>query len=160
MSRHYKEPITNLSLLIGEEFIEIITSISQKFYPKEIGGFLIGAYIEGDRTAKVMEIRIPAKFANGVTRFYRDTQDLNLYLQELQKSNSELLYLGEWHSHPNGPAVPSHVDKVTMLKIARDPKTKIKNPIMGIMSMWGFNSNIEFYVVHNESVLKYEKIPL
>ena len=34
-------------------------------------------------------------------------------------------YLGEWHSHPHAPAVPSHVDEITMYQLLADPETVV-----------------------------------
>ncbi len=160
MIHQYKEPITKLSLLIDEKFVVKIASLATEYYPREIGGFFIGKYIEDNKTAIITDIRTPAKFTNGITHFYRDTHDLNKYLLELQKSNTELLYLGEWHSHPNGVAIPSNIDRNMMLKIAGDSNSKIQNPILGIISIIRKQSDIEFYVVHNGEILKYEKAPL
>lgn len=151
----YIEPATQLSLYIDDSLITTITEIARQHYPKEIGGFFIGKYIEENRRAIILELKMPEDFSNGNTHFYRDTKGLNKYLAELKSSNIEMLYLGEWHSHPNGAAIPSNTDKNMMIKISSSKSSVIQNPILGIISISKQKSDLRFYVVHNNELLNY-----
>lgn len=44
--------------------------------------------------------------------FIRGCEGLNASFEEVQIKTANLVrYLGEWHSHPNGPSSPSEADK-------------------------------------------------
>lgn len=55
---------------------------------------------------------------------FRETSHIYPDLINSIKKNSEIDYLGEWHTHPNGPMRASIVDHISM-------KEMINNPIYG-----------------------------
>ena len=71
--------------------------------------------------------------------------DQNYQLEEISKvyfdSNKNILYLGDWHSHPCSSPTMSHKDKKTLTKIATDSASMNKNPIMTIFGYEGLKSH-------------------
>jgi integrative and conjugative element protein (TIGR02256 family) len=43
-------------------------------------------------------------------------------------------YLGDWHSHPNGPGALSSRDKATLSRIALEPRARAPRPVMLILA--------------------------
>lgn len=46
-----------------------------------------------------------------------------------------LIYLGEWHSHPNGSSIYSNTDLDTIRSIASNENIKIIRPLLLIVSL-------------------------
>ncbi|WP_375379543.1 Mov34/MPN/PAD-1 family protein [Hymenobacter volaticus] len=69
------------------------------------------------------------------TRFERDVefcqQFLNVYAAQ------GLLYLGEWHSHPDENNMPSTTDLTSLARIAKQPQYLTTMPIMLIFARSG-----------------------
>lgn len=90
---------------------------------KEIGGVLFGEQIaEGD--FRVVEATRQRFFGGTATSFKRrggaarnDVLDLH---RKFGGNPERFNYLGEWHSHPNAPVVPSLQDEVTMHQLLAD----------------------------------------
>jgi Prokaryotic homologs of the JAB domain len=90
---------------------------------KEIGGVLFGEQIaEGD--FRIVEATRQRFFGGTPTSFKRrggaarnDILDLHT---KFGGNPERFNYLGEWHSHPNAPAVPSIQDEVTMYQLLAD----------------------------------------
>ncbi len=50
-----------------------------------------------------------------------------------RSSDGAVTYLGDWHSHPTAPAVPSKPDRRTLRRIATDPDAQCPMPTMLIL---------------------------
>jgi integrative and conjugative element protein (TIGR02256 family) len=59
--------------------------------------------------------------------------------RELAASNGTRYYLGDWHTHPLGPARPSCRDHQTAAAIAANPNVGLRQPLVLIQSTvpWG-----------------------
>src|SRR4051812_10740880 len=111
------EPIVGFELsLIAKE------SISKEFcrhFPNETGGILIGRYSEDLRIATVTRAETKTSDSiSGRTWFIRGRSGLTKLLGQLWGSGQ--YYLGEWHTHPEGPPVPSTTDDAQLQRIARE----------------------------------------
>lgn len=90
-------------------------------YPDETGGLLLGYWSE-DGTGAVIECVIgPGPRAlHRPTRFLPDHMyQTRLLAEAYAKSGRRTTYLGDWHSHPNGPQRLSETDRNTLRRIAR-----------------------------------------
>lgn len=71
--------------------------------------------------------------------------------------NEGLIYLGEWHSHPNGSSSYSMTDRKALTNIAESETVNISNPIMLIV---GFNKSriieIKAYYYKDFDIIEYE----
>lgn len=61
---------------------------------------------------------------------YQETEIGRLY----NESERTLVYLGDWHSHPNGSASLSGTDRRALVNIANFPEARINSPIMILLS--------------------------
>ena len=99
----------------------------------ETGGLLIGRYAEGQRVAVVTEaLPAPADSKAGPTWFVRGIRTLNAKLRWRWKSGSGY-YLGEWHFHPRGAAVPSNPDCTQMRSISDSASYSCPEPVLLII---------------------------
>lgn len=86
---------------------------------REIGGILMGEQIEADHF-RIVDfsidetsgtpahfVRSPAHHVEALQRFYQQTGS------DFARFN----YLGEWHSHPSFPVLPSREDRVSMQRL-------------------------------------------
>lgn len=109
--------------------------VARSAKPDETGGTLVGVYEDGNRIARIERV-IAANQSATRQRYkfvrpsdYEDRQLGKIY----QQSKGRLLYLGEWHSHPGGPAMPSGTDIATMVSLARDTKVAANTPILIVL---------------------------
>ena len=124
-------------------------------YPKEFGGVFIGFKQSGNFI--ITNILIPDKYENGKTVFVRHPGSLNERLEQIHLlTDGKIGYLGEWHSHPDGPTSPSRVDINAMKNIARDKNVQVAEPLLMIAQIGKTASDKEFYIYSNKKLRSYE----
>lgn len=153
----YKDNIHNLYLEIDSKVVQEIRKQAFEAFPNETGGFLVGKYSVDNNTAIVSLVLTPVKIASGPTCFQRETDGMESVWDELYKEG--LVYLGEWHSHPNGNSMYSATDKKALTNIARSETVVINNPIMMIVSLSKEKINrMNAYYYNNGEIIEYEKV--
>jgi integrative and conjugative element protein (TIGR02256 family) len=88
---------------------------------KETGGLLIG-YVNGKRKiVYITHALAPSRDSSGTEDFFvRGTQGYPQAIKEIERKTGGLLgYVGDWHTHPGGPARPSALDHKTLAAIDR-----------------------------------------
>ncbi len=100
-------------------------------YPLETGGVLVG-YVGDNGQPVVHEVVGPGpKALHLETRFEPDHAWQCEQLDSLfWNSSGQLVYLGDWHTHPNGSPTMSGLDRRTMRRIARHAEARISYPLM------------------------------
>lgn len=152
----YKDDISNLSLKIDNKIIQAIQKQALVAFPDETGGFLLGKYSDNNHSAIVSLVLSPLKSTSGPMFFQRETDGMEGIWDKLYKEG--LIYLGEWHSHPNGSATYSVTDKKALANIAQCKNVVIKNPIMLIVSLSKTRINqISAYYYNNGEIIEYER---
>lgn len=152
----YKDNIHNLSLEIDNKIVQEIQKQAFEAFPNETGGFLVGKYSTDNNTAIVSLALTPVKITSGPTCFQRETDGMESVWDELYKEG--LVYLGEWHSHPNGSSRYSTTDKKALTNIAGSETVVINNPIMLIVSLSKKKINqINAYYYNKGKVIEYER---
>lgn len=155
----YREYINKdgLKIMLPEKIFDDVKKFIVKHYPNECGGVFVGK-IEGD-TAVIEKMMVPKKFKNTPVYFSRIADFINQWLIKVFKqSNGETIYLGEWHSHPNGTPSPSSTDHSSMKKIALNSDVRIETPLLLIV---GYNTrqfNERFYIYHNQNLTPYGSV--
>lgn len=102
--------------------------------PWEVGGWLQG-YWSAERGAVVVTHHTPPASRGtgfGVTisgRGHRRRFD-RIY----DETDGRATFLGDWHSHPAGPASPSHRDVLAMAQLATDPDYGTPTPLIAIVA--------------------------
>lgn len=145
-----------------EEYLYISNEVLYKIkeqllyhYPKEFGGVFIG--FKDRNLIIIQDILIPDHFENGKTLFVRHPGTLNDRLELIfNETEGRTSYIGEWHSHPNSLANPSHTDINAMEEIAKDEKTGNPNPVLMIVKITEDIFEPIVYIYNKEKLFKYE----
>lgn len=154
MCRKYSNK-DGLKIELPEAIFQEIKHQVDKFYPNECGGIFVGQ-ITGGVTAKIEKMALPKKFSSTPVYFVRLNNFINGWLKRLfTKYNGNMIYLGEWHSHPNGQPYPSTTDLNAMKEIALNPDIRIQTPLLLIV---GYNKKVydeKFYIYKNNKLNPY-----
>jgi integrative and conjugative element protein (TIGR02256 family) len=111
-----------------------IRLLASRTYPNETGGVLVG--FDAGNGLVVTAVVGPGPQAthkhDGLVPDYdfHDAEIKRLYVE----SGRLHTYLGDWHSHPDGPAMLSTRDKRTLKAIAAYREARAPIPIMGILA--------------------------
>jgi integrative and conjugative element protein (TIGR02256 family) len=147
---------TGLSVFVSDMIVNCIEKYGREHYPKEFGGIFSGCV--NNKEIIIKDITVPEKFENSKVFFRRHAEDLNKYLEKIYKeSDGKLVYLGEWHTHPNGNPEYSSTDEYTMVGIADNRDIKTLNPILFIGGISKQNFEYEFYIVEKNKLFKLKK---
>ena len=126
-----------------------IMAESNSKYPLETGGMLIG-YRKGD-DAIVTDIIGPGPDAKHERIYFECDNDWQkIKADELfDATDGRLRYLGDWHSHPDGPTQPSPLDLKSVKTVRDCPEALTPKPLMLIIGgnfsmfeMWELSDNI------------------
>lgn len=128
----YKDREYDLVVTIEDNVIESLKKSSIDAYPNETGGFLAERYLSNN-CAYVECLVEPSKKKCSPCSFQRSTKGMNKLWDRLNKKG--LIYLGEWHSHPNGSSIYSNTDLDTIRSIASNENIKIIRPLLLIVSL-------------------------
>ena len=116
-----------MKLRVASQTIDDWATALKRARHREIGGILFGEHV-GDADFRIVEATIQARGGNEVT-FWRKAgkarRDFKSMSRRYGNDPERFNYLGEWHSHPHAPAVPSHVDEITMFQLLSDPETTV-----------------------------------
>ena len=152
---YYKCGYNNSAIHISKSVLREIEEITNFHYPKEFGGVFIG--FKSELGYIITDILVPDDYANGRTIFVRHPGTLNERLEEIHEiTNGKIQYLGEWHSHPDGPTSPSNTDKNAMKEIANDKKINVDKPILMIAEVGQLPFGKDLYIYDNKRLRKYE----
>jgi integrative and conjugative element protein (TIGR02256 family) len=118
------------SFQILNEALKFIHLESKRHFPDETGGILVGCYLE-ENCVVIQHATGPGPGAHHKpTRFRRDGEYSQNVLDTLVRtSDSELDYIGEWHSHPQA-SNPSLLDVRSMVWTASNENYAVTEPIM------------------------------
>ncbi|MBZ5613418.1 MAG: Mov34/MPN/PAD-1 family protein [Acidobacteriia bacterium] len=132
------------------------------YYPAESGGILLGyisdreavitAFVDGGpRAIRLRDGFIPDQeyHVDSIARVYRD-------------SGYQTTYLGDWHSHPDGPLALSWRDRRTLRRIAGYREARLPTPVLIIIG--GSNDwSIAAWTVYSKScsiIRQYPNLPI
>ncbi|MCH5687306.1 Mov34/MPN/PAD-1 family protein [Niabella sp. W65] len=145
---------TGLELLISNELINRLAAYGKEKYPNEFGGLLLGKYINNKKTVVIKETLLPKKFRSSRYYFERGSNGLKEQLEQYY-ANEDLVYVGEWHTHPDNVAVPSQTDLKSMRELAEDENVLINNPVLMILEIQKADYDIGIYFLFNGKLLRY-----
>lgn len=149
---------TGLRISIEQSLIDTLVLYGRNHYPKEFGGVLVGYYSDDKATVNIIDSILPIDFKSTKTTFERGVEGLKEALEEYYKQNPSLVYIGEWHTHPNVGPVPSHTDYNAMKVIVAADSVSIDNPVMIIIGLTENSEKLAFYVYMENKFYKYEII--
>lgn len=109
------------SIIIGNEIRSRFASHLRRSGRREIGGVLLGEQI-APGSFRLVDFSID-NITGSEAHFCRSTdqhtQALECFFERTGHDFSRYNYLGEWHSHPRFPVVPSNKDCKSMLELVR-----------------------------------------
>lgn len=118
-------------LWFSEAALQDLGAEANRAYPLETGGVLVGYFSEHGEPV-VFGATGPGPAA--VHRRQRFTPDHAWQCQQLDhifdKSSGTLVYVGDWHTHPDASPRMSWLDHRTLRAIARHREAKVSNPLM------------------------------
>lgn len=121
--------------------------------PKENGGFLFGYYSE-DMTVVYVEKAVHPIQSQGTSMSFERSVHV---AQFADMYRNKLIYVGEWHSHPNGRAEYSWRDMQSMIEIAECATTVIPHPLLVIIGAKG--KRVREYIAYmydQKRLIRYE----
>lgn len=145
-----------LEVEVEQNLIDKIYLDGMKHYPNEFGGLLVGYYSEDFKTCSIITSVIPKKYKSSKYFFERGKEGLKQILTGFYNSTPRLIYVGEWHTHPDGVPFPSATDLNSMNEIAECPDVSIENPILMILAVNKTEMKLGTYVYSKNKLLKYE----
>lgn len=146
-----------LKVEIDVALLDSMYSLSMRHFPKEFGGVLIGRYTEDMKTCIIEDI-IPAKeYKSSKYYFERGRRGLSMKLKAYYNRTPRLLYVGEWHTHPDMLAEPSETDKQAMRELEAHDNVNITSPLLLIMSNTKKGYTYNCFVQHNKTIYTYGK---
>lgn len=89
---------------------------------REIGGILLGRGPDADGVITVEQVGDPGPAAERQPDFFLRDLDHARELAAAAWNDSEAVWVGDWHTHPSGPATPSNRDLVTYAGLLADPE--------------------------------------
>lgn len=140
-----------------DALLEKLCKYGVQWHPKEFGGILVGYYADDNRTVIISETVIPEEFRSSRFSFERRNKGLKKILERLYRQSPPLVYVGEWHTHPDNPAIPSATDMKALQEIVQDKRVFINNPILLIISICKEKCAPAFFVYNNNKVYRYEE---
>ncbi|SIT49344.1 putative 18.8 kDa protein [Paraburkholderia ribeironis] len=104
---------------------------AERVYPLETGGVLVG-YAADDGDLVVQHVIGPGLSAQHKRqRFHPDHDWQCRRLDEIfEISSGQAVYVGDWHTHPDGSPQMSWLDKRTLRGIARYREAALARPLM------------------------------
>lgn len=106
-----------------------------RMHPKETGGVLMGYQQEGD----VVVTAVIGPGPNATHCRFSFIPDYNFQEEEIARAYKEsgrvCVYLGDWHTHPDGSDRLSHADRKTLKAISNFQAARMNKPLMVIL--WG-----------------------
>jgi integrative and conjugative element protein (TIGR02256 family) len=107
---------------------------SDRQWPLETGGILLGYRAGSDYV--VTAVIGPGPEARHLPRAF--APDANWQADRLAEAYAQSerrhAYLGDWHTHPDGPALLSRTDKRTLRKVARFKAARCPSPLMLLLA--------------------------
>lgn len=104
---------------------------------KEIGGILLGRFLEG-KVYEVTEIACINSQYNTRIHYQRDVKKAQSIINKRwRETTGEINYLGEWHTHPNMCAMPSSTDMESLSAIMKQVRHVL--PVVILLILGGNN---------------------
>lgn len=111
-----------MKLLVTQHIVQLLQRELDLAGRREIGGVLVGECLSAD-TFRLMDMSVQ-RTGGGATHFVREVEPHRTFLESFFDRTSRQFerfnYLGEWHSHPTVPALPSLTDITSMQSIVDD----------------------------------------
>lgn len=129
---------SKIAVSIGADTLAGMQKLVAEKKGVETGGVLAGVRdLQGN--IKITHASGPGpKAIHKETQFHKDIEFCQKFLDELiSLSGGDIVYVGEWHSHPSSDNRPSGIDLMSLSQIANQKEYLTMNPTMIIFSSDG-----------------------
>jgi integrative and conjugative element protein (TIGR02256 family) len=121
-------------LVLPADLEEAIVEQADLWTPKETGGMLLGYRGESEGIFMAVVTGLIDAGPKAKRTRWRFEPD-GLWQQQLletayEDSGRVTTYLGDWHSHPRGRAIPSATDRRTYAKVAAETDSQTSSPVV------------------------------
>ena len=125
------------TVILETRFLEESSRLARQHYPREVGTSLVGSYRDDGWRAHVHHVApLTPDSVGGTAWFRRGMRGLWSYFSRVFSETWGLShYVGEWHSHPDGAAIPSRTDDRNMMAIARDSDARCSECLLVLLSV-------------------------
>jgi integrative and conjugative element protein (TIGR02256 family) len=98
------------TIRISENVLSILEKFKQNKFQNESGGIILGSVY--NNIIYIKKVSLPSNFdKSSRNTFDRDKKIAQIIVDfEYYNSKGEIIYLGEWHTHPEKNPLPSYVD--------------------------------------------------
>lgn len=109
-----------MNIIISKTNIELLNTLYRENKGVEFGGVLLGKKQKGIYIITDIVYNCNRDVLRR-SRFIRNIADVKDTMRQLIiKSNYEIDYIGEWHTHPNSSSLYSHIDRKAMTELNKD----------------------------------------
>ena len=126
-----------MNLLIPANTEERIRAEMRRAGRHEVGGLLLGEHLSAN-TFRLSDVTVQ-RDGGGNSYFIRDPDShatqLAIFFERTGWNYTRFNYLGEWHSHPSAPVVPSPNDIVEMMRLVEDPEVGVTFAVLLIVRL-------------------------
>ena len=125
-----------LTAWVATETRERMVAEARRRSPLETGGVLMGYWAEDESGVVIAEIVGPGpKAVHKRASFTPDHVYQEREIERIYKeSGRRVTYLGDWHSHPDGPMMLSVVDRLTQLRIGLHQTARAPRALMAVIA--------------------------
>jgi integrative and conjugative element protein (TIGR02256 family) len=134
---HTAVPVSADGVWIARSALRAVLEETSCKRPLETGGMLLG-YQGLERPEAVVQVATGPglRARHQLTSFEPDGRWQQRELAAIyEASGRRTAYLGDWHSHPRGRAVPSARDVKTARKVSRRPRARAAHPLTLIVGV-------------------------
>lgn len=108
-----------MNIIISKTNIELLNNLYIENRGYEYGGVLLGKKQNGNYI--ITDIIYNNNIILSRSRFIRNIVDVKDIMRKcIIKSNYEVDYIGEWHTHPGSSSLYSNIDKRAMIELNKD----------------------------------------
>lgn len=102
--------------------------------PYEVGGWLLGFWSEAEDSIFVTHATPPASRGTPLGVRISGRGHRRKFDNAWDASGGAVTFLGDWHTHPGSPPLPSSTDQRALHRLATDPNYGTPQPLIAIMS--------------------------
>lgn len=119
------------SLWVSDKVLQDLVGEADRAYPLETGGVLVGYFAESGEPVIYAAIGPGPAAIHRRRRFTPDHAWQCRQLDEIfEQSSGRLVYVGDWHTHPDASPRMSWLDHRTLRTIARHRQAQAPHPLM------------------------------